>query len=231
MKEINDLIYKLEINYINNLGLDTYILFQLDDNGLRTKSVKVGNDSFTTTFIKGQVHSANFVRGDKHGGWEYDCESGKFLPAPKDSNISVEDANTEIKKIKWSLTAEDFILNPILKNDYNIVALDGGEIKLVKTVSAKNENLENCSLQEKINLLKSSSEESFVETSKKRVYTIGAKCIVEESKAVDSDIKSQLNELSYIISQHPQNYNELIKLKNQIQENVVTSSTSEEKTL
>ena len=102
---------------------------------------------------------------------------------------------------------------------------------MVKTVSAQNENLENCSLQEKINLLKSSSEESFVETSKKRVYTIGTKCIVEESKAVDSDIKSQLNELSYIISQHPQNYNNLIEVKNKILENSIINSTNEEKKL
>ena len=47
MKEINNLIYTLEINFTNNSGLNTSISVKIQDEGLKTKSVKVENICIT----------------------------------------------------------------------------------------------------------------------------------------------------------------------------------------
>ena len=117
------------------------------------------------------------------------------------------------------------VLSSISRNDYKVVTLNNGSLNITKTISAQNEKLENCTIQECTDLLKLDGEASFVEQYKKRIYKIDDKCIVEETETItDSDIKSQLNELSKIMSLTPQNYKELIKIKNQIQKNIISNS-------
>ena len=100
-------------------------------------------------------------------------------------------------------------------------------MKITKIVSAENERFEKCSLQEIIDLLKSDGEERFVEQNKKIIYRIDDNCVVEEMQdLVNNDMKSQLNELSYIMGKTPQNYKELLELKNQINKTTMENSLS-----
>ena len=54
MKKINNLIYALEINHINNSGLKISIFVQFNDDGLKIKSVKVGDVCVTEETINGR---------------------------------------------------------------------------------------------------------------------------------------------------------------------------------
>ena len=125
-----------------------------------------------------------------------------------------------------------FVLSSILRNDFNIITLNCESLKIIKTIYTENENSEHCSLQESFDLLKLDGKESLVEQNKKKVYKIGNKCIVEENQTiVDSDIKSQLNELVDIINQNPRNYKDLMELKNKIYKNIIINPINEGKVL
>lgn len=231
MKEINNLIYTLEIKYINNSGLETLISIKLQDNGLRIKSIKVGNVCITEETIKGRILSGKLEDLDVCCGYKFDYKNGENVLSIN-PNITIDTATSLIEKKKMEsafLTAE-LVLSSILRNDYRVVILNKGNLKLTKTIYAENEKLEKCSLQECIDLLKLDCEESFIEQHKKRVYNIDDKCAIEETQPlVDSDIKLQLTDLLTIINQHPQNYKDLIKLKEHIQKNTTDNSINEGK--
>lgn len=233
MKEINNLIYSLKINFVNRSGLDSSISVEFNDNGLRIKSVKVGNVCVTEETINGRVLSGRLDNSDGNCGYRYDYKNGENLlninpKVPLDNAISLIDKT----KNKRDFSSAEFVLSSILRNDYRVVTLDKGYLNITKTVSAENEKSEHCILQEKIDLVKLDGEESFVEKDKKIVYKVDDKCVVEENKTlVDCDIKLQLKELSAILIQNPQNYKELIKIKNQIIKNSFNNSINGEKTL
>ena len=219
MKEINNLIYTLEIQYINNSGVNSQISIKLNDNGLKTKSVKVGNICITEETINGRILSGRFDNLDEYCGYKYDYQSGENL-LNINPNTSLETAIALINNTKKepAFLSAEFVLSSILRNDYRVVTLNKGNLNIVKTISAENEKLENCSVQENIYLVKLDGEESFVEQNKKRVYKINDKYTVEENQdVVDNDIKLQLKELSDIMSQSPYNYKKLKELKIQIQ--------------
>lgn len=233
MKEINNLMYALEINYVNNSGLNTSISIKLHDSGLQVKSVKVGNVCITEETINGRVLSGRFDNLDGYCGYKFDYQNGENV-ININPNISIHTATSLISN---TLMESDFlsaklVLSSILRNDYRVVILNKGSLNIIKTISAQNERLEHCTLQETINLSKSKGDECFVEQNKKRVYKINDKCVVEENKFLDnSDIKLQLNELSNIISKHPRNYKKLIELKNQILKISINNTNNEEKIL
>lgn len=219
MKEINNLIYTLEIQYINNSGVNSQISIKLNDNGLKTKSVKVGNICITEETINGRILSGRFDNLDEYCGYKYDYQSGENL-LNINPNTSLETAIALINNTKKepAFLSAEFVLSSILRNDYRVVTLNKGNLNIVKTISAENEKLENCSVQENIYLVKLDGEESFVEQNKKRVYKINDKYTVEEYQdVVDNDIKLQLKELSDIMNQTPYNYKKLKELKIQIQ--------------
>lgn len=231
MKEINNLIYTLEINYINNSDINISISIKLSDDGLQVKSVRVGNICITEETIKGRVLSGRFDNLDGYCGYKYDYKNGENL-LNINPNISLNTAISLINKTKKQsdFLSTELILNSISRNDYRVITLDKGSLNIIKTISAVNEKSQNCSLQESVDLLKLDGEESFVEQYKKTVYKIDDKCIIEENQTVvDSNIKSQLNELANIISKTPQNYKELIKFKNQITKNTINNTINEGK--
>lgn len=232
MKEINNLVYELEINYINNSGIDSSIYVKFNDNGLKIKSIKIRNVCITEETIKGRVLSGKFDNSDYYCGYKYDYQNGENL-LNLNPNVSIHTATSLINKTKMDsdFISAELVLSSILRNDYRVVTLNKGNLNIIKTVSAQNERLEHCTLQETINLSKSKCDECFVEQYKKRVYKIEDKCVVEENQTLEEcNIKLQLNELSNIISKHPQNYKELIELKNQILKNI-DNTNNEEKTL
>ena len=231
MNEINNLIYGLEINFVSKAGLNSSIFVSFFDNGLKVKSIRIGNDSVTEETINGRVLSGRFDNLDGFCGYKYDYQNGENL-LNINPNVSINDAVSLINKIKKEsdfLTAE-LILSSMLRGDYRVVVLDEGRLNIIKTVSAENEKAEHCSVQEIVNLSKSKGEESFVVQDKSKVYQIGDKCIVDGNNAVDvSEIESQLSELLEILCQNPKNYKELIEIKKQIQEKFFTNSTNKEK--
>ena len=213
MKEINNLIYTLEINFTNNSGLNTSISVKIQDDGLKTKSVKVENICITEETIKGRILSGRFDDSDRFCGYKYDYKNGENL-LNLNPNTPINEAVSLInnKKFEHNFMSADLVLSSILRNDYRVVILNKGSLNVIKTIFAKNEKSENCSYQENINLLKLEGEESFVEQHKKKVYKINNECVVEEDQTlIDSDIKFQLKELLDIINLHPQNYKELIE--------------------
>lgn len=219
MKEINNLVYTLEINYINKSNLNTSISIQIHDDGLKIKSVKIGDVCITEETINGRILSARFDNTDGYCGYKYDYQNGENL-LNLNPNKSLNNTISLINKTKMNsdFLSSEYVLASIFRNDYRVVTLNKGHLNVIKTVSAKNEKSENCSLQETINLLKLDGEESFTEQDKKRIYKIDDKCLIEEDQTlVNSCIKSQLNELSTIMSQAPRNHKDLIALKKKLQ--------------
>ena len=233
MEKINNLVYTLEINYINNSSLDTSIAIKFYDNGLKIKSIKIGDVCITEETIKRRVLSGRFDNSDFYCGYRYDYQNGENL-LNINPDISIDTAISLISntKMKHDFLSAELVISSILRNDYRVLALNEGCLNIIKTVYAENEKSKHYTLQECISLLKLDGEEMFVEKDKKKIYKIDDNCLVEENETVlDSDIKSQLNELSYIISQNPHSYKDLIKLKNQILENSINNTISSEKTL
>ena len=208
MKEINNLIYSLKINFVNKSELDTSISVEFHDNGLKIKSIKVGDVCITEETINGRVLSGRIDNPEGYCGYRYDYQNGENL-LNINPNIPIDAAISLINKSKRKtdfLTAE-LVLSSIVRTDYRVVILNEGNLNIIKTVSTKNESAKQCCLQETLNLTKSKGDECFVVQDEKRVYTIEDK-VVEESQMCD---------LLYIISKSPQNYKELIKIKNQIE--------------
>ena len=189
------------------------------------------NVCITEETIKGRILSGKLEDSDICCGYKFDYKNGENVLSIN-PNITIDTATSLIEKKKMEsafLTAE-LVLSSILRNDYRVVILSKGSLKLTKTIYAENEKLEKCSLQECIDLLKLDGEESFIEQHKKRIYKIDETCAIEENQPlVDSEIKLQLNDLLNIINQHPQNYKDLIKLKNQIRKTTINNSISEGK--
>jgi hypothetical protein len=236
MKEINNLIYSLEINYTNNSQLNTSISIKLHDNGLETMSVKVGNVCITEETLNGRVFSGRFDNSDGYCGYKYDYQNRENL-LNINPNIPIDTATSLINttKMKSDFLLAKLVLSSISRNDYRVVVLDKGSLNIIKTISAENEKSENCSLQESIDLLKLDGAESFIEQHKKRVYKIDDIVVEGDKLLADEDIKLQLNELSYIISQNPHSYKDLIELKTKLQSiasnSYVYNTNNEEKML
>ena len=154
MKGINNLVYTLEIDYENMSGIHTSISVKLHDSGLKIKCVKVGNISITEETINGRILSGRFDNLDEYCGYKYDYQNGEHL-----LNINPNTClNTAISLINKTKRGSDFlsaelVLSSISRNDYRVVNLNKGRLNIIKTISAENEKLENCSIQEIIDLL------------------------------------------------------------------------------
>lgn len=230
MKNIKNLDYTLEINYTNSSGATTSISVKFNDSGLKTKTTRIGNICITEETINGRVLSGRFDDSDSYCGYRYDYQKGEtLLNINEDISINTAVSLINKKKMESDFMSADFVLSSILKNDYRVVTLDKGNLNIIKTISAENEHAEHYRLQESADFLKQEGAEKFVEQYKKRVYQIDDDCTIEDAEMMaDSNIKSQLNELSEILSQNPQNYKELIELKNQIQNKSSDNSINEE---
>lgn len=231
MNEMNDLIYKIDINYTNNSGIESSISVKFCDNGLKEKVVNIGNVCITEETIKGRVLSGRLDGLDGFCGYRYDYQNGETL-ININPDMSINNAISLInkKKMEVGFVSAELVLSSILRNDLRVVILNKGNLSITKTVSAKNEKSENCSLQEIIDLIKLDDEGSFEVQSKKRVYKIGDNFAIEESRPlIDNDLKLQLTELSDIIDLNPQNYKALIKFKSKIQKKDNNDNINEEK--
>lgn len=219
MNAINNLSYTLEINFVNKSGVNSTISIKYQDNGLKVKTVKIGNICITEETINGRVLSGRIDNSEGYCGYRYDYQNGENL-ININPKVPIETAISLINKSKKQpdfLTSE-LVFSSVVRNDYRVVILNSGDINIVKTVSAENENSQHCRLQETINLTKSKGDEVFIEQDKRRVCTINDKHINE----------TQLSELAEILGQNPQSCKNLIQIRNQIKQNYIIN---QEKTL
>lgn len=231
MKEINNLTYTLEINYTNKDNLSCFISIKLCDNGLEMKSIKVGDICVTEETINGRILSGRIENLDNYCGYKFDYQNGENLLI-LNPDVSLSDTISLINNTKMSsdFLSANLVLSSISRNDYRVVILDDGCLSVTKLVSAENEKSEVCSVQENINLIKLEGEKSFVEQNRKRVYKINNNTVFEDYQTpTNNNLKQKLNKLSDIIIQCPQNYKNLIELKNQTQKLNVNDSSNEEK--
>jgi len=230
MKEINNLIYTLEINYTNKSGLDNSIIVEFNDNGLQMRSFAIGNVCIKEETINGRVLSGRLDNLDGFCGYRYNYQNGENL-ININPQVPIDTAVTSINKKKMELDfiSAELVLSSIIRNDYRVVTLNKGNLKITRTISAENEKFEHCSIQECAELLKLDGEERFVEQDKKVIYRIADECVIEESTASENNnLKPYLIKLYAILNKYPQSYKELIELKSKIQKTTVYDSTNEE---
>ena len=230
MKEINNLIYTLEINYESKPGLKTSISIQFHEDGLEVKSIKVGDVCITEETINGRVLSGRYENTDGYCGYRFDYQNGENL-LNINPNVSISATTSLINNTKMTseFLSAKMVASSILRNDYRVLILNKGNLSIIKTISAEDENAEHCSIQENIDLSKFSGEESFDIQNKKVVYNLGNMCFTEDSQTLkDDDVKLKLSELIDIFHQNPKNHKELIKFKNEIQKRTINSPSDEE---
>ena len=88
MKEINNLVYTIEINFPNNSEIDAFVSIKFDDSGLKTKIVRVGDVSVTEETINGRVLSGRFDDVNGFCGYKYDYLNGENLLNINDNNLA-----------------------------------------------------------------------------------------------------------------------------------------------
>ena len=232
MNKINNLIYTLEIKYTNNSGEKISITVKFCDNGLETKSIRVGDVCITEETIKGRILSGKFENANEYCGYKYDYKNGENL-LNLNPQISIDTAVSLInkKKMETDFLIAMLVLSSVLRGDHRVVVLNNGRLNIIKTISAEDDNLEKYVLKEISDLLKLDGEEKFVVQDKKIICKIGDNSNIEEiGLLADGDIKFNLIKLSLILSKYPQSYKELIELKSQLQKNNIGNSTNDIKT-
>jgi hypothetical protein len=234
MKEINNLTYRLEIENLKNSEIETSITVEFNENGLKTKRIQAGDVCITEEMIGGRILGARLDSPDGYCGYKYDYQNNGVLLnlnpyGPDEEAASLAAHLIRERQKNLDFQQADLVLSSILRNDYQVVILKEGDLKVTKTVSAENEKRENCCLQEIVNLSKSDGENSFVENHKTTVYKVNEDEVIETQTPIDSEIKSELKALSYIMSQHPQSCKDLAKIKEQIPESPAGNMADNEK--
>jgi hypothetical protein len=217
MNAISNLTYELQIKYINNFGENVSIYKKICDNGLETNSFQIGDVCITEETINGRILSGRYDEQNVYCGYKYnyDRNDEKYLENIN-KNILIEKASNLINntKMKSNFLSAKMVLSAVSRNDYKIYAIKSGEITIKKKVTANNEKKEKCVLRKSIVLSKIDKQEVLSETNREITYKVGDECFVEDAKEdVDNDIKTKLKELIEILNKNPNNYKELIELK------------------
>jgi hypothetical protein len=204
--------------------VDSSILVQFNDNGLKIKIVRVGDICITEETINGRVLSGRIDTPDGYCGYRYDYRNGENL-LNINPKVPINTAVSLINKHKndKGFLAAELAFSCIARNDYNVVTLNKGNLNITKTTAAEYEQSERCYVQEIIDLSKLSSEDRFIENHRKRVYVIGDSVFEESQIPDDSDTKSKISILLDIFNKSPRSYKELIEIKNQIIEKYIVN--------
>ncbi len=218
MDKLNNLTYDIQIDFINNSGNPITISKRIQDNGLETNTFQTNEVCISEETINGRVLSGRFETKDCFCGYKYnyDEKSSNYLVSLNDE-ISIDTAVSLINKVK---ATEEFwnaklALTSLMKNDYRVFAINKGNIDLTKSVSAKNKNSQDCAYTEFIHLSKQAGEEIFSEKSRETTYEIGDEFISDSSASKEkiNDLKVQMKDLIKVLNQNPNNYKDLIKIK------------------
>lgn len=222
METLNNLTFLIQVDFINDFGHSVTISRKIQDNGLETNTIQIDDILISEETIKGRVLSGTFESKDCFCGYKYDYENslGELL-LNLNENIPL---NTAINLINKTKSSPEFwnaklVLSALMKKDYKVFALKRGNIDLTKSASAENESSQNCTYTEFLHLSKQGDEENFSEKGKEVTYEIDDKFISENdsNKKECESLKSKLKELVEIASQNPNDYKDLIQMKNLIQ--------------
>ena len=209
MEEMHNLTYSIQVDYINAKGLNVSICKKVNDKGLETNLIKIGDVCITEETIKGRILSGRIDVNNTYCGYRYNYDKGadEYLVNLND-NVLLDTAVSMINKTKMQsdfLTAR-MVLVSVLRGDYRVLSLDKGNLSIIKTVTAENEQTEKCYVQENIVLTKNEGEKVFTETKKEMI------CAINGNKNVEN-VKIKLKELIEVVNKNPYCYNELIVLK------------------
>ena len=227
MEAIKNLVYETQINYINDAGSNVSIIRRIDDNGLELNLTQIGDVCVAEETINGRVLSGRFDDKTISCGYRYDYEkhNSEYLQNLNEE-IPLNEAIQLINKAKMDtqFLSAKMVLSSLLRSDYRVFALKSGDIVVTKTVVAVNENGENCSLIDCVHLSKVEGAERYQEQSKERTYIVGDDCVVEQSTSQPevNNLKSKLKPLVDIFEKNPNNYKELIRTKESVQQTPAT---------
>lgn len=218
MEVINNLKYSIEIRYKNDNDVNVILKKEMNDKGLESNSTQIGDVCITEETINGRILSGRYDDKETSCGYRYNYEANNsdYLISLND-NISIENAVNLINKTQKEM---DFLSARIvgvsvLRNDLRVVILREGDLDIIKTAVAENENGEECFFRESTSLSKSVGDEGFSEKHKENLYKINDQLVEEDS---DSVIK--LKELIEIVNRSPNTYKDIASFKD-----VVNNST------
>lgn len=229
METINNLIYDIQIDFINDSGKNVTISKRIQDNGLEIISFQVGDVLVTEETINGRVLSGRFEDRDSCCGYRYDYSknSSDYLVTTNNA-FSLGDTVNLINKAKMTsdfLNAK-MVFTTLTKADYKLFSLKKGHIDLTKSISASDENHKINTYSEFIHLLKEEGNEYCQEESVERSYEIGDEFVSENStnQKKCEDFKTKMKGLLEIFRENPNNYKNLIKAKETVQQSPETPS-------
>lgn len=206
MQEINNLVYFIQINYVNESGLNVSICRKMDDEGLEMNSIQVGDVCVSEETINGRILSGRYDSSKSSCGYKYNYEKqdDEYLVSIN-KDISLNEAVNLINKTKMSsafLNAK-MVFNSILRQDYRVVVIDKANMVVTKTIVAGK-----YLFQERVALSKLQGEEFFSEKYKESIYQINGKNVT-----TNKEIRLQFKELVDIVNQNPNTYKDLLSLK------------------
>ena len=210
MQEINNVIYSTQINYVDDKGSKVSITKKIDDKGLEMTSIQVGDICISEETINGRVLSGKYDNSVFCCGYKYNYEkdNDEYL-VNINKDVSLGSAVSLINKTKMQseFLSAKMVLCSILRNDYRVITMRKGNLNVIKTVQAENENQERYFLEENSYLSKSEGEELFSETKREKLCKVNDNCV-----NVNNNIE-KLRDLIAVIKQNPSNYKELQTLK------------------
>ena len=204
--EANNLTYTLQINYINNSGLQVVITKQLNEKGLEIISYQIGDDCVTEETINGRILAGQYKHKGNLCGYRYNYEKNDsdYLVSTN-QHIPLNTAVNLINKTKMNteFLSAKMVLSSVSRNDYRVLSLKKGDLQITKTATTQNETAETYSFQEQILLSKLEGEEAFTEKETKRFCKIG------DTTVEDNNSKFKFEKLITVVNQNPQNYKDL----------------------
>ena len=220
MESINNLIYEIKINYINESGLNVSVYKKVCENGLEANSIQIGDVCVTEETINGRVLAGRLDTQESYCGYRYNYErsDSKYL-TPINENVLIETASSMINKVKMetSFLSARMVLSSILRNDYRVCCLNQGALDVTRTVYAENDSSKKYLFHENSFLTKLAGEESFSQNQKEKFFMIDDNVLDLSDGYVSEKIKEVIKALEEIAHQNPSGYKELIDLKNNSQ--------------
>lgn len=220
MDEINNLIYSIEISYVNDSNLNVSICRKMDDKGLEMNSTRVGEVCISEETINGRVLSGRYDDQNVYCGYKYNYEKtdDEYL-VNINKKVLLNNAINLINKTKMEseFLSAKMVLASIIRNDYRVFSIQKGQLIITKTVTAENVNKETFFVQKRTFLSKSEGDLDFKEIKQTITCKTDDACINLHQTDLANDVSTTLNTLSKIINQNPNNCKELIDLKSSFQ--------------
>ena len=210
MQTIQEIVYELTVNYKNNNGDDVECCMRINDSGLETKSIQVGDTRITKETINGRVLSGRYEQKDILCGYVYDYSKYE-LPVSINENSSVqkaEDLIEETRKRQDFHLADSLIMYVSICKDKILSLKEVKDFKLTKTIIAKTAEEEELLLQE-ITMFKLKDKQYYSEESKQRIYKIDNSRVDMQNGLNKENDEHKFEKLIDILDKKPKNYLDL----------------------